>query len=258
MAPPTRKERQFRERGDLVLRVARTLLLERGYLGLTMDRIATATEYSKGTIYQHFANKEEIVAALAVQTAEKRVALFERGAASTGSTRERILGVGIAAEVFLRLYPDHFKAEQITRATSIREKISPETAASLLDLEHRCVGIATDVVRDAVSAGELALPDGVAPETVSFGLWCLTYGVFTLLVTEGRPFADLGFADPLRLLERNQNLLLDGHGWTPLSSNHDYAAVRERILAEVFPEESTLLEQGLLQQAPTRPLGASS
>lgn len=238
MATATRKERQRREREELILRVAREILLERGYLGLTMDRIATATEYSKGTIYQHFPNKEEIVAALAIQTAEKRVALFERGAAWSGPTRERILGVGVSAEVFLRLYPDHFKAEQITRATSIRDKISAEVAGVLLGLEHRCVGIATDVVRDAVAAGDLSLPEGVAPETVSFGLWCLTYGVFTLLVTEGRPFAELGFAEPLRLLERNQNLLLDGHGWAPLSSEHDYAEARLRILEGVFPEEA--------------------
>jgi len=241
MPAETRKERQFRERTDLILRVARSILLDRGYLGLTMDRIASATEYSKGTIYQHFPNKEEIVAALAVQTAEKRVALFERGAAWSGATRERILGVGVAAEVFLRLYPDHFKAEQITRASSIRDKISPEVAGILLELEHRCVGIATEVVRDAVAAGDLVLPDQVAPETVSFGLWCLTYGVFTLLVTEGRPFAELGFAEPLRLLERNQNLLLDGHGWAPLSTEHDYDALRLRVLAEVFAEEEGLI-----------------
>tara|TARA_R110002072_G_scaffold27446_5_gene89223 strand:- start:185 stop:940 length:756 start_codon:yes stop_codon:yes gene_type:complete len=233
----SRKERQFRARTDLILREARSILLEGGYLGLTMDRIASATEYSKGTIYQHFPNKEEIVAALAVQTAEKRVALFERGAAWSGPTRARILGVGVAAEVFLRLYPDHFKAEQITRASSIRDKISPEVAGVLLDLEQRCLGIATNVVRDAVAAGDLDLPAQVAPETVSFGLWCLTYGVFTLLVTEGRPLAELGFAEPLRLLERNQNLLLDGHGWLPLSTEHDYDALRLRVLAEVFSEE---------------------
>lgn len=232
----TRKERQFRERTELILRIAREILVERGYLGLTMDRIAAATEYSKGTIYQHFPNKEEIVAALAVQTAEKRVSLFERGATWKGPSRERMLGVGVAAEVFLRLYPDHFKAEQITRATSIRDKISAEVGSVLQGLEHRCVGIATEVVRDAVAAGELSLPPEVAPETVSFGLWCLTYGVFTLLVTEGCPFEELGFSEPLRLLERNQNLLLDGHGWRPLSSEFDYSALRLRILDELFPE----------------------
>ncbi|MBL4845622.1 MAG: TetR/AcrR family transcriptional regulator [Planctomycetes bacterium] len=242
MATLTRKQREIRDRSDLILRVSRELLLERGYLGLTMDRIAVASEYSKGTIYQHFRNKEEIVAALAVQTAEKRVELFRRGGTFLGSTRERMLGMGVAAEVFLRLYPDHFKAEQITRAASIREKISAERAQHLLQLEHGCVDVATAIVQDAVQAGELSLPEGVPPETVSFGLWCLTYGVFTLLVTEGRPLAELGFPEPLRLLEHNQNLLLDGHGWTPLSADHDYAAVRTRLLAEVFPEELAQLE----------------
>ena len=77
----SRKERQRAERDELILRVARELLLEKGYLGLTMDRIAKATEYSKGTIYQHYSCKEEVVIALAIQTAEIR-----------GTVRQRILG----------------------------------------------------------------------------------------------------------------------------------------------------------------------
>ena len=43
------------------------MLLERGYLGLTMDRIAKATEYSKGTIYHHFSSKEVLLEALVDQ-----------------------------------------------------------------------------------------------------------------------------------------------------------------------------------------------
>lgn len=234
----SRKQREIQERTGLILRASRSLLLERGYLGLTMDRIAEATEYSKGTIYQHFPHKEEVVAALAIETAQQRVAIFERGAAFEGRTRERLLGVGVAAEVFLRLYPDHFKAEQITRAASIRDKISSARAQEMARLEHRCVGIATEVVRDAIGGGELSLPSGVEPETVSFGLWCLTYGVFTLLVTEELPLEDMGFPEPLRLLNLNQNLLLDGYGWSPRSDEHDYERVRMRILREVFPREA--------------------
>lgn len=238
MPSESRKQREIRARTGLILRVARRLLLERGYLGLTMDRIAEASEYSKGTIYQHFPHKEEVVAALAIETAQQRVALFERGARFAGRTRERLLGVGVAAEVFLRLCPDHFKAEQITRAASIRDKISPERAAEMTRLERCCVGIATGVVKDALREGELSLPPGVEPETVSFGLWCLTYGVFTLLVTEEMPLEDMGFPDPLRLLNLNQNLLLDGYGWEPRSDCHDYEQVRERILREVFAPEA--------------------
>ena len=51
-----------------MLETARRLLLEIGYNGLTMERIAEAAEYSKGTIYNHFPCKEEIIAELAARS----------------------------------------------------------------------------------------------------------------------------------------------------------------------------------------------
>ncbi len=38
--------------------------------------------------------------------------------------------------------------------------------------------------------------------------------------------------------------LLDGFGWKPLSTEHDYSATIRRVLQEVFPEEAHKL--GLL------------
>ena len=115
----TRKERQRLEREQRILEVASQLLLERGYLGLTMDRIAREIEYSKGTIYQHFSCKEEIILALALQTMEKRKELFQRASSFRGRSRERLQAIGVAAELFVRLYSDHFKVEQIIRSDSI-------------------------------------------------------------------------------------------------------------------------------------------
>ena len=65
MAPTvTRKQREIAQREDLILETARKMLLERGYLGLTMDRIAEEIEYSKGTVYQHFSSKEDLISTL--------------------------------------------------------------------------------------------------------------------------------------------------------------------------------------------------
>ena len=109
----SRKQREIAEREQLVLSVAREMLAEKGYLGLTMDRIAAATEYSKGTIYQHFSCKEEVLAALALEAAQKRIELFERGATFPGRPRERLAAIGVADGIFVRRYPKHFEIEKI-------------------------------------------------------------------------------------------------------------------------------------------------
>ena len=74
----TRKEKRYQEREAQILRVARSVLQEHGFAELTMDRIADAINYSKAVVYQHFPCKEEIVLALAMQTALIRLKLYER------------------------------------------------------------------------------------------------------------------------------------------------------------------------------------
>ena len=72
MATSTRKARELEAREALILDTAQRLVEERGYLGMNMDLVAEATEYSKGTIYQHFSCKEELLSALIERTAALR------------------------------------------------------------------------------------------------------------------------------------------------------------------------------------------
>src|SRR5581483_8243141 len=58
------KERQRQEREQLILRAARELLMERGYHDMSIDEIAERVGISKGTVYLHFASKEDLVLAL--------------------------------------------------------------------------------------------------------------------------------------------------------------------------------------------------
>ncbi len=56
----SKKHQEVLEREKQILSVARKLLDELGYLGLTMDRIAEQVGWSKPTVYQHFSSKEEV------------------------------------------------------------------------------------------------------------------------------------------------------------------------------------------------------
>jgi TetR/AcrR family transcriptional regulator, fatty acid metabolism regulator protein len=66
--PQSLKEKQRQERERLILRAAGELLVERGYHETSIDEIAARVGISKGTVYLHFASKEDLV-----------VALFEHG-----------------------------------------------------------------------------------------------------------------------------------------------------------------------------------
>lgn len=70
-AAPSLKERQRQERERLILNAVEDLLLEKGYHDTSMDEIAARVGISKGTVYLHFAGKEEMVFALLARKMER-------------------------------------------------------------------------------------------------------------------------------------------------------------------------------------------
>ena len=236
MGTQTRKKRELEEREANILAVARESLIASGYRGLNMDAIASELDYSKGTIYNHFNCKEEIIIALAIETMEKRWEMFQRAAAYSGLPRERIAAVGVAAELFVRLYPSHFEVEQLIRATSIWEKTSETRRQTMFACESRCMGLLAGVVRDGISQGHLSLPDDFQPEDLVFGLWSQTFGAYSIIATSD-DLSMLGVGDPYSAVRINLNRMLDGYHWSPLSSDYNYVELAERLKGEIFPQE---------------------
>jgi AcrR family transcriptional regulator len=60
------KDRQRQMRENAILEAAHRLLAEKGYQGMTMDDLASQVGIAKGSLYQHFRSKEELMAAALV------------------------------------------------------------------------------------------------------------------------------------------------------------------------------------------------
>ncbi len=232
MIQPSRKQREIEQRESLILNVAREMLVQQGYLGLRMDSIADRIEYSKGTIYQHFPNKEEIILALANQALVKRSEMFSLAVTLRKTPRERLSAVGAAAELFVELYPHFFQVEQIIRINSVWEKTSEKRQKVMRSCESRCMAIISGVVRDAVAHGDLVLPPDVTPEDIVFGLWSINIGAFSIL-SSSDSLQEIGIRDPVLALRTNINLMLDGYEWKPLSTEVDYHHVLDTVKREL-------------------------
>ncbi|HVX16129.1 MAG TPA: TetR/AcrR family transcriptional regulator [Pirellulales bacterium] len=249
----TRKQREIKEREAKILELARGMIVQDGYHGLSMDRIAEALEYSKGTIYQHFSCKEEILMALVNQAMERRLELFRRAAAFRGRSRERMSAIGAACDLFFRLYPDDVHIEHAIRITSIKEKASEQRRLCLERCEASCSELVRGVIYDAVAAGDLELDDDFSVEQLTFGLWSITFGGHSIAASSPS-LTNLGIPDPMTAIRNNCNRLLDGSGWKPLSHELDLDTLIGRIQREVFaPEVAQLSQQG---QAAAQETGA--
>ena len=240
MIRTSRKQREIKQREELILSVAKDLLTRQGYLGLRMDDIAETTEYSKGTIYQHFPNKEEIILALANEALETRSALFSHAATLREKSRERLMAIGAAAELFVERYPHFFQVEQIIRINSIWEKTSEKRRNIMKSCETRCVSIVGGIVRDAVAQGDLELQDGISPEDIVFGLWSINIGAFTI-ASSSDSLGELGIPDAISALRQSIIHMLDGMGWKPHSSEFKSDEIVENL-------RENLLSSDLLRQ----------
>ena len=234
----SRKQREIAEREELILDVATRLLAEGGFHHLSMERVAEVIEYSKGTVYQHFSCKEDILAAVARRNVERRTAFFGRALTLEGTTRERMTAVGAAYDVLMKLYPDGCGAEALFHASHMREKASEACWAEIAAADAECDSIVGGLIQEAIEGEELPMRDANTLKALYFGLWAISWGSYQILETV-RPdeLLERGFEDPIGLLHGNQERLLDGFGWQPLSTEHDYDAVRQRAREELFAEE---------------------
>lgn len=236
MATSERKKREYAQRETLIIDTTRNLLLEVGYIDLNMDRIAELTEYSKGTIYQHFSCKEEILVEMLIQSAQKCGTFLVRGSQFQGTPRERVAAMALGYDLFIRLNPDHFKSKLLLQNESIRGKASPVFKKRLDQAEQDNIGIVSGVLRDGVEQGHVKLRKGVTTEEVSFGLWTGAFGAYVLMFSEVNLQA-LGILDPRMAVWNNIHALLDGFGWHPFFHDLDWEQTRIRIWKEIFPQE---------------------
>jgi AcrR family transcriptional regulator len=84
------REKQRQEREDLILQAAEEVLLEKGYHEMPMEEIASRVGIAKGTLYLHFARKEDMVCAIIERHRKALMDTLEQIDGMPGSARERL------------------------------------------------------------------------------------------------------------------------------------------------------------------------
>lgn len=229
----TRKQRELLVREKLILDTAQAMLHQHGFNHLTMERIAETVEYSKGTIYNHFASKEDLVCSLCCRCIKNLIEVFERASHYPGTTRERFSAIGIAYSLYHQYNPMDSQNMQALKNHAIREKVSAEKLKDMETLERQITTITQKIVQQAIDCGDLDKNQQSDINTIVFGFWSMHYGAI-LLDQSDIPLHQLGFDPVVLMLWRNANNLLDGYQWQPLSSTIDTNKLFADISAALF------------------------
>lgn len=234
----SRKQREIRQREELILNTAQEMLHQHGYKYLTMDRIAEKVEYSKGTIYNHFASKEDLVCSLSCRCLANLIDLFQQAHDMEGSTRERYSAIGIAYSMYTKANPLDSRNIQTVKNNAVRENVSAAKLEEMESLEERIAQISRSIVQQAIDCGDLDNKYQHKVSTIVFGCWSMHYGAL-LLDHSDIPLEDLGFSPVVQMLWDNANTYLDGYQWQPLSNTFDTQALFNKISSALDVEKSS-------------------
>jgi AcrR family transcriptional regulator len=234
-AGPVRRDprRAPERRSDELLAVSRTLLRRGGLAGLSMAAIAEEAGCSRPAVYQYFQSKEEVVMALAIDSAGVRNLLYARVRDFDARPRERLVAL---AEVDAILYPEVPVLEETTYANALRAGTSTARQDELRRAQRVAYESYVACVRAAVESGDLTLPRHVDAEQLIFTLATFSTGLFAP-VSRGLPDGEDDHGDPRPAMRRLGSAFLDGLGWKPLTTEWDYRRTLRRVYADVFPAD---------------------
>lgn len=232
----TRKQREIAARHALFLDLGRRLIESEGYATLSMDKIAELAEYSKGTVYQHFACKEELLIQLCNVNSLQLKEMFKRAVDFPGNTREKLMAIFVANSLWSKIDPSCMEMMQTLHSPAVKEKVTEESLEKHEALEQAIIGLVAGIVESAVAEKELLLPESLNPYELVFGMWSICHGGLQLQALN-MPLQEMGIRKPNMALLGVGTAALDGLGWQPLSTKFDYDATLTRILEDCFSDE---------------------
>jgi TetR/AcrR family transcriptional regulator len=101
----TRKQRETKLREQIILEAAERLFLSKGYENTSMDEIATASEFSKGTLYNYFNSKDELYLAIGIKAYDLIVDYTKKFVEKEDVGIKQLIAIGYAYYEFSKSFP---------------------------------------------------------------------------------------------------------------------------------------------------------
>ena len=219
-----------------IVRVARAQIDASGWNEFTMERLLSGLSLSRGTLYRHFSNREDVAVAIVCQSMVEQLGYVKKAAETAGCSRERYLRVVAAFRLYDRLKGSFARHCVQLFSEGVRERASADRVVSMMTHFEMLRQIPVGIIRDGLAEGSMEMARIRSPEWLSNAVWSAILGVEGLVAMRP-PGLDHQVGSPLVFLLNLLNNLLDGYGWRPLSSERDYERLVWEACWKIFPRE---------------------
>jgi AcrR family transcriptional regulator len=170
----------------VLIEAARDVLGQDGYEGLTIRRVAERAEYSLGTVYSYFADKDDLLYTLVQED-------FRRLTEQLATIRDSHRGASAVREILLSYARTGLEQPQSYEIMfMLKPKLARRNASDGRD-EH-AYSIFRGCIVDAMRRGEFRYDD---PDVLAQMLWASVHGLVSLRLT----LSEFPWADTARVAE---------------------------------------------------------
>lgn len=234
-----RQQEKVMKREQEIITLAHELADEEGFAGLTIDKIVKRASCSKGTIYNHFSSKEDLITALSIRALSLVIELFKKALTYPGNSREKVIAISFAYNLYSQLEPTLFMCCLSSKTPSVIEKTSPERYAQMIQKEMEMTQLCDQVTQAGIDDSSLVLPKNMDVADYTFAMWAMSFGTNSLLINI-KESVSIDRLSPNDIVLKNISILLDGMKWRPLTDEFDYSKTWGK-LEDFFSEYISLL-----------------
>ncbi len=202
-----RKEREKRQRKQLILNAAQKLFFSKGLVNTTMDDIANEAELAKGTLYLYFRSKEDIQYEVSLRGTELLKKALQDNIGEKLSGLENLLRMGWAFIEFSRKEKDFFNLFLYFQNIDFKALGIPKEKVEEYFLLYSPFKMLIDLVERGIQDGSLR-SDLPARDTATT-LWSNIMGL--LIVQQfNHEIYEIFDVDREKILQTNFEILLNG------------------------------------------------
>jgi AcrR family transcriptional regulator len=158
-----RTEARLAETRERIIRAARELIAEGGYVAAQVAPVAERAGVAVGTVYRHFPSKSELFAEVFREASQHEVDAMRGAVEATNGTAPERIAAGI--ETFARRA---MRGRRLAWAL-LAEPVDPAVEAERLHFRHSYRDLMAEVISEGIAAGEIPDQDVEATAAALIG-----------------------------------------------------------------------------------------
>jgi AcrR family transcriptional regulator len=182
----TRQRRHVRTQ-QAILGAALEIVNESGPAALSMRSLADRIDYSPAGLYEYFASKEEIIAAVCDEGQRTLYEAMEQVDSSLAPV-EHLYGIGKAYIGFALQHPDYFLLMFTVVQPPDAADTPPEVVEQMMRGESTAYGLLLRAIQRGIDLGAFVVRPGFGLTEMGYAAWTLVHGIAMLRITALRPY----------------------------------------------------------------------